>query len=134
MIKDVAGRPRTGDPVRFALSAFVIARETEAEAQEELAYQWELAEKGQATWDGLVANADPKAVMFQTFARHPHIGTNGGTAAGLVGSYDQVAQRILEFHELGVDTLMLQFQPFESEQRRFAHEVIPRYRELSGES
>ncbi|MGW0893072.1 LLM class flavin-dependent oxidoreductase [Saccharopolyspora sp. NPDC002578] len=131
LIKDVAGRPRTGEPLRYALSAFVIARETEEEAREVLAYQWELAEKGQATWDGLVAQADPKAVMFQTFAKHPHIGTNGGTAAGLVGSYDQVAQRILEFHELGISTLMLQFQPFESEQRRFAHEVIPRFRALS---
>ena len=93
----------------------------------------ELAERDKATWEGLVADADPKAVMFRTFARNPHIGTNGGTAAGLVGSYDTVAKRILEFRELGIGTLMLQFQPFEAEQRRFAAEVIPRYRELAGE-
>lgn len=132
LIDDVASRPREGDPLRYALSAFVIARETDAEAQEVLAYQWELAEQGKRAWDGLVANADPKAVMFHTFAKHPHIGTNGGTAAGLVGSYDAVAERILQFRRLGIGTLMLQFQPFESEQRRFAHEVIPRYRRLEG--
>lgn len=132
LIKDVAVRPRTGPPLRYGLSAFVIARETDARAQEVLAYQWELAERGKATWEGLVSHADPKAVMFQTFARYPHIGTNGGTAAGLVGSYDTVAERIQEFHDLGIDTLMLQFQPFEPEQRRFAEEVIPRVRKLGG--
>jgi alkanesulfonate monooxygenase len=68
--------------------------------------------------------------MFQTFAKHPHIGTNGGTAAGLVGSYDTVAGRIREFHDLGIETFMLQFQPFEREMRRFAHNVIPRVRRL----
>ncbi|HLY55853.1 MAG TPA: hypothetical protein VKS60_09875 [Stellaceae bacterium] len=66
--------------------------------------------------------------MFQTFAKLPHIGTNGGTAAGLVGSYDTVAQRIREFADLGIELFMLQFQPFEAEMRRFAHEVIPRVR------
>lgn len=133
LVDDGAARPRGGDPLRFALSAFAIARETDAEAQEVLQHQWELAERDKATWEGLVADADPKAVMFRTFARNPHIGTNGGTAAGLVGSYDTVAKRILEFRELGIGTLMLQFQPFEAEQRRFAAEVIPRYRELAGE-
>ena len=76
-------------------------------------------------------NADPKAVMFQTFAKFPHIGTNGGTAAGLVGSYETVAARIREFSELGIETFMLQFQSFEAEMRRFAHEVIPRVRRFA---
>jgi alkanesulfonate monooxygenase len=68
--------------------------------------------------------------MFQTHARNPAIGTNGGTAAGLVGSYDEVAERIGAFHRLGVETFMLQFQPFEAEMRRFAEHVIPRVRRL----
>ena len=37
LIADVAARPRAGRPLRFGLSAFVIARETEAEAQAALA-------------------------------------------------------------------------------------------------
>ena len=57
-----------------------------------------------------------------------HVGTNGGTAAGLVGSYDTVAGRIRDFHAAGIDLFMLQFQPFEAEMRRFAEQVIPRTR------
>jgi len=128
-IADVARRPRSGAPLRFALSAFVIARETEEEAQE---VEHELARVGQfQDLTHLLGSADPKAVMFQSARKYPHIGTNGGTAAGLVGSYDQVAQRILAFQEIGIDTFVLQFQPFDEEQRRFAHEVIPRVHRLN---
>jgi len=134
LIEDVASRPRQGAPVRFGLSAFVIARETDEEAQAELAYAWTLAEQDKPVLTSLFEKADQKAVMFQTFAKHPHIGTNGGTAAGLVGSYDTVAARIREFHDLGIETFMLQFQPFEPEMRRFAHNVIPRVRRLQAAS
>jgi alkanesulfonate monooxygenase len=74
----------------------------------------------------MAGRTDPKAVMFKTFARNPAFGSNGGTAAGLVGSYDTVAARIGHFADLGIETFMLQFQPFEAEMRRFAQEVRPR--------
>ncbi len=37
-------------------------------------------------------NTDPKVVMMQTMQKTPRVGSNGGTAAGLVGSYDEVAR------------------------------------------
>lgn len=127
LIQDVRQRRRTGAPVRFALSAFVIARKTDEEAREALAVALELARLDAAGIAEVVNNADPDAVMFKTFARHPHvIGTNGGTSAGLVGSYETVAARIRAFNEIGIETFMLQFQPFEAEMQRFAHEVIAR--------
>ena len=130
LIEDVARRPRTGAPLRFGLSAFVIARETEAEAEQ--AYQRLLA---LAAEDGEIkayvkANTDPAVVMRQTMAKSVRVGTNGGTAAGLVGSYEEVAARIAAFHEIGIETLLVQFQPFEPEMRRFAEHVMPRLRGL----
>jgi alkanesulfonate monooxygenase len=134
LIADVGGRPRpqgqAGAPLRFGLSAFVIARETAAEA--ERAYQRLLA---LARQDGEIkayvkANTDEKVVMRQTMAKSERVGTNGGTAAGLVGSYDQVAERIAAFHKAGIETMLLQFQPFEAEMRRFAHHVMPRLQEF----
>jgi alkanesulfonate monooxygenase len=130
LIADVAGRPRSGVPPRFGLAAFVIGRDTDREARDELAYAFELAGQDTAETESVLSNADPKAQMFKTFAAHPHVGTNGGTAAGLVGSYDTVAERIVRFGGLGIELFMLQFQPFESEMRRFAEFVIPRVRRL----
>jgi len=63
--------------------------------------------------------------MMQTMQKTPRVGSNGGTAAGLVGSYDTVARRINEFHAAGIELFMLQFQPLEAEMRRFAEEVFP---------
>jgi alkanesulfonate monooxygenase len=132
LIQDVAVRPRRGEALRFGLSAFVIARETEAEADAVLAHLFALASKDVAIRAVQHANTDEKSVMAQTMAKSPRVGSNGGTAAGLVGSYDQVAARILAFNEAGIETFMLQFQPFEAEMRRFAAEVMPRVARAGG--
>lgn len=126
LIADVRRRVHDGRALRFGLSAFVIARDRDIEARKVLDAFWE--EKKKEDWSQLYANVDPKAQMFKTAAKYPHIGTNGGTAAGLVGSYDTVARRIREFQAIGIDTFMLQFQPILEEQRRFATEVMPRVR------
>ncbi|MGZ5872074.1 MAG: LLM class flavin-dependent oxidoreductase [Bradyrhizobium sp.] len=128
LIADVAVRPRTASPLRFGLSAFVIARETDEEA--EVAHQRLLALAAEDAPMRVVqrANTDPKVVMMQTMQKTPRVGSNGGTAAGLVGSYDTVARRIREFHAVGIELFMLQFQPFEAEMRRFAEEVFSRVR------
>jgi alkanesulfonate monooxygenase len=132
LIAGVAQRPRQGAPLRFGLSAFVIARETAEEAQAAFARLVALSEKDKAIREKQTANTDPQVVMKHTHAlnlrKGPVIGTNGGTAAGLVGSYEEVAERIVAFNDAGIETFMLQFQPFEAEMRRFAAEIMPRIR------
>jgi alkanesulfonate monooxygenase len=129
LIEDMRARPRTGEPLRFGLAAFVIARPTEAEAHAELARLQALA--GRDDRSRLVAGTDEKVQMMKVNAGVPRVGTNGGTLAGLVGSYDQVAERIAAFADAGIELFMLQFQPLPSEVRRFGTEVIPRVRERS---
>ncbi len=130
LIQDIARRPRRGAPIRFGMSAFVIARETDAEARSELAELFKISEQDKPARARLVANADPDAQMFKTAAKEARAGTNGGSSARLVGSYDTVARRILEFNEIGVELFMLQFQPVDENMRRFAEHVIPRVRYL----
>lgn len=130
LIADVASRPRTGQPLEFGLSAFVIARKTETEAQTALLRLAELAKLDAPIRAVQRANTDPHSVMALTMAKTPRVGSNGGTAAGLVGSYDQVAERIRQFGDAGIELFMLQFQPFEAEMHRFAAEVMPRVRRL----
>lgn len=132
LIEDVRARVATSKTMRFGLAAFVIAREDEAEAREAIDYAWQLDELDRPNYEAFLKDVDEKAVMFQTFRDNRHIGTNGGTAAGLTGTYDEVAERIVEFNRAGIETFMLQFQPFEAEMRRFAEKVIPRVRAALG--
>ncbi|MDX2270338.1 MAG: LLM class flavin-dependent oxidoreductase [Cyanobacteriota bacterium] len=129
IIQDVSRRQRHGKPrLKFALAAFVIARPTSSEAEVDLDLQ--LARSVQEDRSFFVEGADPKAVMLKLRQKYRFVGTNGGTAAGLVGSYDTVAERILRFADIGIETFMLQFQPLTAEMIRFAQEVIPRVQRL----
>lgn len=129
LIHDVARRPRSGAaPLRFGLSAFVVARPSRAEAEAAHERLLQLAAMDAPMKAIQKANTDPKVVMMQTMQKSARVGSNGGTAAGLVGSYDEVADRIIGFHAAGIELFMLQFQPFETEMKRFAEEIIPRVR------
>jgi alkanesulfonate monooxygenase len=130
LIEDVASRPRPGaEHLRFGLSAFVVARATRNEAEAAHERLLQLAALDAPMKAIQKQNTDPKVVMMQTMQKSRRVGSNGGTAAGLVGSYDDVADRIIEFHGAGIELFMLQFQPFEAEMKRFAEEVIPRVRQ-----
>ena len=132
LIADAASRPRAGAALRYAMSSFVIARPTAAEAVEAHDYAMRLAEQDAPLLQKTLASADAANVMFKSLGsgEKPQVGTNGGTAAGLVGGYDQVAERIVQFHAAGIELFMLQFQPTETEMTRFAAEVRPRVARL----
>ncbi|MUH00697.1 LLM class flavin-dependent oxidoreductase [Scytonema sp. UIC 10036] len=130
-IKGVLTRSRNlPKPLRFGLSGFVIARPTEEEAKTEFDRLMALQKQEEHYRLNLAKGIDPEAVMFQIFAKNPAVGGNGGTAAGLVGSYDTVAERISDFVEIGIETFMLQFHPFSKEMNRFAEEIMPRVKRL----
>ncbi|WP_395310936.1 LLM class flavin-dependent oxidoreductase [Mycobacterium sp. AMU20-3851] len=131
LIDDVRRRPRPGlDPLRFGMAAFVVTAPTEREAAELMQQHWELQRADQSRTDDVTAtfgrDTDPESPMWQRLRALPHIGPNGGTAAGLVGDYDTVAQRIVDWYGDGIETFMLAFQPFEAEMERFAAEIAPR--------
>jgi alkanesulfonate monooxygenase len=126
LIEDLRARPRDRGPLRFGLSAMVIARPTEAEAKAEQAYVQSLIDA--ESRPEIASGTDPNTAMYQVLAGTRRIGSNGGTLAGLVGSYKQVIERIDAFHEAGIELFMLQFQPIESELDRFADNIIRHYR------
>ena len=76
----------------------------------------------------IAGGTDPKTQMYKVLSGTKRIGSNGGTLAGLVGSYEQVGERIQAFHDAGVELFMLQFQPIEDELDRFADKIIPQFR------
>jgi dimethylsulfone monooxygenase len=54
--------------------------------------------------------------------------SNRGLRAGLVGTPEQVAERIAAYEAVGVGLMLLQFSPQAEEMARFGRQVIPRFR------
>ena len=52
--------------------------------------------------------------------------------AGLVGTYEEVAERMLAYHALGIELFLIHFSPMLEELERFGGEVVPRLRAALG--
>jgi len=113
------------EPMTFGVSGYVICRDTEAEAQAELARI-------------LDVRSSPEAyASYQDFVEGSHLESevslqeysvsNRGLRAGLVGTPDQITARIRAYEEAGVDLMLLQFSPQHEEMPRFAQQVITPY-------
>ena len=77
-------------------------------------------------FEGPVPGVDRQVVMVRTYAYRPGaVGSNGGTAAGLVGTPQQIADRLQEFFDIGVTTFLLQFHPMYEEIQRSGKQVVP---------
>jgi alkanesulfonate monooxygenase len=130
LIADMRARKRERPPLRFGLAGFVVARQTPDEAAAEL--ERLLALSAADDRSRLLSGSDKEVAMLKVNAGVPRVGTNGGTLAGLVGSYDEVARRVAEFVDAGIELFMLQFQPMETEMERFGTEIIPRVKRRLG--
>lgn len=109
-----------GRDLQFGVSAFVISRDTREEAEAEHVRLHQLRSE-----DG-ITGVDPSVVMMQTYAyARGYVGSNGGTAAGLVGTPQDIVDRIVEFLDIGVTTFLLQFHPMLEEMERFGETVVP---------
>lgn len=126
VIDDLRSRARSARRLRFGLSAFVIVRDTDDQAEAELAHLQSLVDA--EIRPEISSGTDPKTQMYRVLAGTSRVGSNGGTLAGLVGSRQTVIDRIHQFHDAGVDLFMLQFQPLEAELDRFADTVITHFR------
>ena len=134
--------------LRFGIRLHVIARENEADAWSEAA---RLLEK---------MNPEQIAMAQRRFARTESVGqqrmtslnngrfdmqsltvapnlwsgiglVRGGAGTALVGSYDQVADRIREYAALGLDTFILSGYPHLEEAYVIGEELLPRLRTIS---
>ncbi|HET9141866.1 LLM class flavin-dependent oxidoreductase [Actinophytocola sp.] len=113
------------EPMTFGVSGYVICRDTEAAAQAEL--------------DRILdVRSSPEAyASYQDFVEGSHLESevslreysvsNRGLRAGLVGTPEQITDRIRAYEEAGVDLMLLQFSPQHEEMARFGRDVIAHY-------
>lgn len=116
-----AGRP----PLAFGVSGYVICRDTEAQAQAELERILDVrsSPEAYASYQDFVQGSQLESrVSLEEYSV-----SNRGLRSGLIGTPDQIIDRIRAYEQAGVDLLLLQFSPQREEMAHFSSAVIERY-------
>lgn len=130
-----AAAQASGRTVRFGLNGFLIARDTEAEARETLreivakadrpaveGFRDAVTQAGASTSNSTGMWADSS---FEDLVQY-----NDGFRTQLIGTPEQIAQRIVAYKRLGVNLLLLGFLHYHEEVDYFGRHVLPIVREL----
>ena len=124
-----------GHRVKVGVNAFVIARDTEEEARAVLqeiidhanadavkAFGHEAKNAGKASPEG---EGNWAKSTFEDLVQY-----NDGFKTNLIGTPDQIAERILALKDAGTDLALLAFLHFQEEVAYFGEHIIPRVRAL----
>ncbi|BAZ29932.1 luciferase family protein [Cylindrospermum sp. NIES-4074] len=135
-IEEVSALARQeGRKIKFGLNAFILVRDTEAEAH--------------AVLEEIIAQADVEAVhgfgeavkqagtstrerqgMWANSNFSDLVQYNDGFKTGLIGTAEQVADRIRQYYEIGVDLILGGFLHYTDDLPAFGKTVIPLVREI----
>jgi FMNH2-dependent dimethyl sulfone monooxygenase len=112
-----------GGPMQFGMAAYAIVRDSEAEAKKELERITALPPeppKGFANFEQWLSGTKlERELKLQEYSV-----SNRGLRPNLIGTPEQVRERIEEYEEAGLDLLLLQLSPQAEEMDRFAEQVI----------
>jgi FMNH2-dependent dimethyl sulfone monooxygenase len=110
-------------PMLYGMAAYAIVRDSEAEAQRELARITALPPEPPRGFDNfeqwLSGTELERELKLQEYSV-----SNRGLRPNLVGTPEQVRARITDYEEAGLDLLLLQMSPQAEEMDRFAEQVI----------
>lgn len=109
-------------PMRFGVAGYAIVRDSDQEVKAEIdrITNVSVGSPGYGNYKDWIANTK----LEQQVSLQDYSVSNRGLRAGLVGTAEQVAERVAEFERVGVDLLLLQSSPQLEEMERFADEVI----------
>ena len=111
-----------GSPMHYGMAGYAIVRDSEAEAKRELDRILEVRDlpPGYDNFDQWLSGTQ----LERELKIREYSVSNRGLRPGLVGTPEQVRQRIADFEGAGLDLLLLQFSPQLEEMERFAAQVI----------
>ncbi len=116
-----AGKP----PLAFGVSGYVICRDTQAQAQAELERILDVRSSpaAYASYQDFVAGSQLESrVSLEEYSV-----SNRGLRSGLIGTPEQITDRIRAYEQAGVGLMLLQFSPQREEMARFGADVIRGY-------
>jgi dimethylsulfone monooxygenase len=133
-IADMEGRrAQMGAPrMQYGMAAFAIVRDSEAEAKRELERVTQMPPtppKGFDNFDQWLSGTQlERELKLQEYSV-----SNRGLRPNLVGTPEQIQERIAEYEAVGLDLLLLQMSPQAEEMDRFGAQVIQPMRARSPE-
>lgn len=140
-IADVRARAKKvgrEDDIRFAVNGFCIVKETEAEAIRLLSeIQGKADKEAVAAFGDAVkqagASTGNKKGMWADSKFEDLVQYNDGFKTKLIGTKEQIADRILLLKSLGIDIVLLAFLHYEEDISNFGEQVLPLVRKLEKE-
>ncbi|MGJ4859937.1 dimethylsulfone monooxygenase SfnG [Labrys sp. KB_33_2] len=127
-----------GHSVKVGVNAFAIARQTEEEAKSVLAeiiakanpdavhgFAHEVKNAGKASPEG---EGNWAKSSFEDLVQY-----NDGFRSNLIGTPQQIAERVIALKDAGADLILLGFLHFQEEVEYFGRHIIPLVRELEAE-
>jgi len=113
-------------PLKFGVAGYGIVRDTEQAAQDELQRITDVHQSaaGYANYQQWLAGTQ----LEQQVSLQDYSVSNRGLRSGLVGTPEQVAEKLASFEAAGVDLVLLQFSPQLEEMERFGEVVIRKRR------
>ncbi|MUK01531.1 dimethyl sulfone monooxygenase SfnG [Vibrio cholerae] len=134
-----ASAAEAGRRPRYGLNGFVIARDSEKEARDTLreivekahrpaveGFRAAVQEAGASTTDGKGMWADSS---FEDLVQY-----NDGFKTKLIGTPEQIAERIVEYKKIGVNLLLTCYLHFQEEVAAFGKDILPIVRELEADA
>jgi FMNH2-dependent dimethyl sulfone monooxygenase len=127
-VGDLSARRATagGPPLIFGVSGYVICRDTQAQAQAELERILDVrsSPEAYASYQDFLAGSQLESqVSLEEYSV-----SNRGLRSGLIGTPDQIIERLRAYEAAGVGLMLLQFSPQREEMARFGRDVIARWR------
>jgi dimethylsulfone monooxygenase len=127
-VRDLSERREKHDlpPMQFGVAGYTIVRDSREEAQLEVARITDVKQSaaGYANYQQWISNTQ----LEQRLSLEDYSVSNRGLRSGLIGTPEDVIDRIREFEAAGVDLLLLQCSPQLEEMERFGKQVIEPYR------
>jgi FMNH2-dependent dimethyl sulfone monooxygenase len=118
--------------MQYGMAAFAVVRDSEAEAKRELARITQMPPtppKGFDNFEQWLSGTElERELKLQEYSV-----SNRGLRPNLIGTPEQVRERIEEYEAAGLDLLLLQLSPQAEEMDRFAAQVIEPMRARSPE-
>ncbi|MDR9794278.1 dimethyl sulfone monooxygenase SfnG [Aeribacillus pallidus] len=123
-----------GRNIQFGVNGFVIVRDTEEEAKQVLKdivlHADKEAVEGFESQVKFAGKASPEGEgMWAESTFEDLVQYNDGFKTGLIGTAEQVADRIIELKKIGVDIVLTGFLHYDEDLKAFGEKVIPLVRE-----